>query len=111
MLRRIVGEAEDSGGAKHCVCMREGVFMRASTESILRLGTNDPWGENASNNLEPIPFGVLVSLAFPGAKPEFALAERTNCDPSTCRRWITRRQRPPAVALAVVLGEIIRRYN
>ncbi len=58
-----------------------------------------------------ISFSSLVAIAFPGEKPEVVLAARTNCDPRTVRRWIHDRHRRPEIALAVVIGEIMRRLH
>lgn len=57
-----------------------------------------------------IQFRDLARFAWP-KKTEFFLAELTGADPRTCRRWLAEHNEPPADALGVVLGEIMRRFH
>lgn len=67
---------------------------------------------NKSDTTEQrISFLTLATLAFPGDKPEVELAARTGRDPRTARRWLADQHGRPQIALAVVLGEIIRRLD
>lgn len=58
-----------------------------------------------------ISFLDLVEFALPGDKPEVALAVLTRRHVRTCRRWLKQDNHAPAIALAAVLGEIIRRLE
>lgn len=58
-----------------------------------------------------ILFSDLVAIAFPGDKPEVVLAARTGKDPRTARRWLKDQHGRPQIALAVVIGEIMRRLD
>ena len=67
---------------------------------------------NKSSHAERrISFSTLATLAFPGDKPEVVIASRTGRDPRTVRRWLANQHGRPQIALAVVLGEIIRRLD
>lgn len=61
-------------------------------------------------NGERISFRDLARFAWP-TKTEFILAELTGYDPRTCLRWLGEHTEPPADALGVVLGEIMRRFH
>lgn len=58
-----------------------------------------------------ILFSDLVAIASPGEKPEVWLAYHTGRDPRTARRWLRDQHGRPEIALAVVIGEIMRRLE
>lgn len=84
-------------------------------ESISGKRSNFRPDKNVTNKSNPaeqrISFYTLATLAFPGDKPEVAIAMRTGRDPRTVRRWLADQHGRPQIALAVVLGEIIRRLD
>lgn len=88
--------------------------MRES-ESISAGSSNFRPDKNVANKSataeQRISFSSLVAFAFPGDKPEVVLAARTGKDPRTAQRWIANRHRRPDIALAVVIGEIMRRLD
>lgn len=57
-----------------------------------------------------IRFSDLARFAWP-RKTEYFLAELTDVDPRTCRRWLADHSEPPADALGVILCEIMRRFH
>lgn len=61
-------------------------------------------------NGQRISFRDLARFAWPN-KTELFLADCTGYDPRTCRRWLADDTEPPADALGVILGEIMRRYH
>lgn len=71
--------------------------------------------KNVTNKSGPIEqrisFFTLATLAFPGDKPEVAIATLTGRDPRTVRRWLADQHGRPQIALAVVLGELLRRLD
>lgn len=58
----------------------------------------------------PISFYNLAKLAWP-LKTDMCLADATDSDPRTCRRWLSDETGAPDTALGVVLCEIMRRYR
>lgn len=52
-------------------------------------------------------FRDLVAFAFPGPKPEVALAELTKKHQRTCERWLSGDVEPPASVLALVMSEFL----
>lgn len=88
--------------------------MRAG-ESIKVPPSNFGADKNVTNKFGPvderIPFSDLVAFAIRGDKPEVWLAERTGRDPRTARRWLADQNGRPQIALAVVMGELLRRLD
>lgn len=61
-------------------------------------------------NGQRISFGDLARFAWP-RKTDVFLSDLTGCDARTCRRWLAGHNEPPAEALGVILGEIMRRFH
>ena len=59
---------------------------------------------------ERISFRDLARLAARRKTPQF-LVDRTGCDESTAKRWLSGKSRAPADALRVVLADIFARLD
>lgn len=61
-------------------------------------------------NGQRITFRDLAMFAWP-RKTDVFLSDLTGYDARTCRRWLANATEPPAEALGVILGEIMRRFH
>lgn len=56
-------------------------------------------------------FRDLVAFAYPGPKPEVALAQLTTKSERTCQRWLNGESEPDGAVFALVLSEFLWRLG
>lgn len=90
-------------------------MFRESSEVPSRRSSTSAPGRNAALPLmlcnQYGSFRDLVVFAYPGPKPEVALAELTKKHQRTCERWLDGTTEPPASVLALVLAEFFWRLG
>ena len=90
-----------------------GCVMSESSQRTARPSTFGR-GKYAPKKIRPadkrIFFRDLARLAAPRKTKQF-LTERTGCDDSTAKRWLTRKSRAPAGAVYAVLADIFARIE
>jgi hypothetical protein len=88
--------------------------MAGESKQPFALGSNFQGRKFAPKKIpapsERISFRDLARLAARRKTPQF-LVDRTGCDESTAKRWLSGKSRPPAGALCVVLADIFARID
>lgn len=88
--------------------------MAGESTARRRLPSNFDTRKFARKNIRPvdrrISFRDLARLAVPRKTEQF-LVERTGCDASTARRWLSGYSRAPASAVYAVCADIFSRID